>query len=136
MKSNIANKNIENSLKDIHSQSIILSLPLSQENTEYVPLPSNVLLSNYCCEYDKAYTKKDLRPISYRNYYSNRVIHALKNEFDKIITPKQSLQSFFNTTDNIFEQSETDLHKTFDNILCMLQNELDENITMTDNLIF
>ncbi|KAJ8668289.1 hypothetical protein QAD02_009952 [Eretmocerus hayati] len=80
------------------------SLTLSSHDSSPRALPPNVLLSNYCSEYDRSYISKDLKPNLLGNYCSYKTKNPLVKEFEAIIPKNQSLQEFFDASDESFEE--------------------------------
>lgn len=108
--------------------SIPISLPTTPQNPVKYIMPGSVLLSNYSSEYDKAYTKKDLNPSTYRNYYSAKMDESLKNYFDQVIPPNQYLQIFFDAADRSFKKVHNEVRRKVNHILLSLEeNESGEN---------
>lgn len=107
---------------------IMPSLPLTpQDSPEFTSLPPSSLLSNFCCEHNKAYTKEDLRPSVRRNYYTDRVIQSLKHDFDKDIPAKLELREFFAAPEKSFDQVQAEVRDKVDDILARLGDESDES---------
>ena len=93
--------NNEKEIIDVNNQNSLMPALLNSPHTSKYKLPSNLMLSNYSCCYQKVRSMVDLKPNSYTNYYFNNYgntddIQSLKKHFAHTIPPEKNLLEFFN----------------------------------------
>lgn len=122
-------------LQEIFSQNNYNYLPISpfqtqdifsQNSSQPMMLPAGTLLSNYSSEYDRAYTKSDLKPNSYRNFYSTSHNETLKSQFDQVIPPGLSMKEFFEAKDKSFKRVRSDVKRKVSKILDFLEKDVED----------
>lgn len=96
---------------------------LTQNLSQAMVLPSSTMLSNYCSEYDLAYTKPDLKPHPYRDSYSNS---SNKSGSDHVFPVGQSLEEFFEAKDKSFRKVKSEVKKKVNKILEFLDQDIQE----------
>ena len=103
------------------------SLTFSTQDSAVVPeditVPPEALLSNYSCEYDIAYTKKNLKPNKYNNYYTNKIKTTLQHTLDDIIPAEQSLTEFFEAPEKSFRKIKAEVCEKVKDVLFILEQD-------------